>query len=142
MSQILIGREYPKYVIEKVRNAKHSIKVMAFAWYWYENDIGASIQKFNYELIRAKQRGVEVLGVVNYFNGRAPFLDQKIKIKCVKLKHIQHSKFIIIDNQIMVLGSHNLSKNAFELNHEVSAVIDDPVAIKRCNTFFDNLCRG
>lgn len=142
MQKILIGREYPAFLIEKIRTAKHSIKVLAFAWYWYENDLGASMQKFNYELIRAHQRGVDVSGVANYFNGRAPFLEEKIKIKIAKLSHIVHAKFIIVDNNCLILGSHNLSKNAFELNHEVSVVLDDPVAIARCETFFNNICRG
>lgn len=142
MLKILVGREYPAYVIDQVKKAKKSIKVLAFAWYWYENEVGTSIQKFNYELLRAKERGVDVSGVANYFNGRAPFLDRKIKIKVVKLKNIVHAKFIIIDDEILILGSHNLSKNAFELNHEVSVAIDDTSSIARCNTFFENLCRG
>ena len=47
-----------------------------------------------------------------------------------------HVKMVMIDNKDVFLGSHNLTKNAFELNHEISVLISEAESIDRCNHFF------
>ncbi len=39
---------------------------------------------------------------------------------------LTHSKFIIVDNKRVLVGSHNLSKNALTKNREASVIIDGP----------------
>jgi len=139
MAQIIIGREYPDLVIEKVKNAKQSIKILMFAWRWYDGEQGTKIQKFNNEIIRARQRGVDVRVFVNFGFITQKFRECGINIKQPLSKKMLHCKMIIIDEKMLFLGSHNLTKNAFEINHEVSTLIDDPAAVEKCSRFFDNL---
>ena len=140
MSKIVIGREFPDLLIEKVKSAKESIKILSFAWRYYPANIGSKIQQFNLEIVRACQRGVVVSALVNDDSMLSFFRGQNIKIKRVNSSKILHAKIIIIDQKILFLGSHNLTQNAFELSHEISIEIKDQEAINRCNNFFDNLC--
>lgn len=140
MQQVIIGREYPDFITSLVKQAKQSIKILIYDWRWYSSEIGSSIQNFNNELLNSANRGVGVSVLVNN-DYIVPILkDSKIDIKKVNTKKVMHVKMIIIDNKYLVLGSHNLTKNAFDLNHEISVFVDDQESVNRCITFFENLC--
>ena len=140
MIDVIIGREYPKKVIPLLQKAEYSIDILVFDWRWYSLEPNASIQKFNNEILIAKKRGVKVRALVN--NSIVPTILhlKNLQVKRVGTKTLMHVKFLIIDKKIMVLGSHNLSKNAFTINHEVSLIVDDQTSIKRCLLYFENLC--
>lgn len=140
MQQIIIGREFSKVVTQLIKEAKQSVKILAYDWRWYPTDIGSSIQKFNLEILHAVNRGVDINVLLNGDGVFDDYVRKNIKIKRVHTKRIMHIKLIIIDEKTLVIGSHNLTKNAFELNHEMSVVLDDPVALSHCNRFFDDLC--
>jgi phosphatidylserine/phosphatidylglycerophosphate/cardiolipin synthase-like enzyme len=129
MQEILIGREYPETLTRYVKNAKQSIKILIYDWRFYPNEVGASIQKFNYEILQARKRGVEVSAIVNSDYPCLFFQNEKIKVRRINSKKTMHIKLIIIDQKYLFLGSHNLTKNAFELNHEMSLLIDDASSI-------------
>jgi phosphatidylserine/phosphatidylglycerophosphate/cardiolipin synthase-like enzyme len=140
MQDVIIGREYPDKIIKFVREAHASIKILIYDWRWYGSEVGERIQIFNTELLKASRRGVDVQVLVNN-NAFLSFLqDSKISVKQVNTKKTMHVKMIIIDNQYLIIGSHNLTKNAFERNHEISVLIDDQKAINRCAIFFNQLC--
>jgi len=46
---------------------------------------------------------------------------------------------MIIDGKIAILGSHNYTKNAFNLNHEVSIITRDKTDIEELQVYFNNL---
>lgn len=140
MQKIIIGREYPAAATELVKNAKNEIKILVFDWRWYDGQPGARIQKFNNEILAAKRRGVAVRAVVNN-NIICPFLKaQGIDVKRVNSNRTLHIKMILVDSKILLVGSHNFSMNAFELNHEMSVLLDEPVAVLKAEKFFENVC--
>ena len=139
MQKIIIGREYPEIVTELVKNSMRSIDILIYDWRWYDGEVGTKIQKFNQEIIRASARGVRVRAIVNNDFVITPFQLQGIEIKKCDLKKTLHVKMLIFDSKYLVLGSHNLTKNAFEINHEISALLDDCEAVKKCETFFDHV---
>jgi phosphatidylserine/phosphatidylglycerophosphate/cardiolipin synthase-like enzyme len=141
MQEIIIGREYPKKVIELVKNSKKYINILIYDWRWYDGEQGSRIQKFNNEIIRASQRGVKITSIVNNDFVCTALQNCGIDIKRVNSHRTMHIKMIIIDDEYLLLGSHNLTKNAFELNHEISSLSDDQNSITKCNNFFQNLCR-
>lgn len=140
MVQCVIGREYPKIVTPLIENAQRSVDILVYDWRWYENDLQASIQKFNRALVQATARGVDVRALVN--NNIMPQITQlsKLKVTRVGTKNLMHVKLVIVDKKIAILGSHNLTKRAFEINHEVSLIIDDSAVITRLLNYFQNLC--
>jgi phosphatidylserine/phosphatidylglycerophosphate/cardiolipin synthase-like enzyme len=139
MQKIIIGREYSEVVTSLVKNSMQSIDILIYDWRWYDGQVGAKIQQFNQEIIRARARGVRVRAIVNNDFAIAPFQSQGIEIKKSNLKKTLHVKMLIFDSKYLVLGSHNLTKNAFEINHEISTLLDDEESIKKCQTFFDHV---
>ena len=139
MSQILIGREYPDIVTDLIRQSKKYIKIVVYDWRWYPDQIGSKNQIFNYEIIRAKQRGVPVFVVINSRHLDRMLKEHDIEVKQLSTKRTIHVKLIIIDGEVVVIGSHNFTKNAFEINFEISAVIHDQEAVKKCEDFFNQL---
>lgn len=139
MQKILIGREFGPEIIDQIKNAKQSVKIIIYDWRWYYEDIGSSIQIFNQELLKASNRGVDVSVVVNSDYVSQFLKNTKIKVKKLDSKKTLHIKLVVIDERIMILGSHNFTKNAFEINHEISVLIEDQDSIKKCLTFFNNI---
>lgn len=139
MQKIIIGREFPEVVTKLVKEATQSIKILIYDWRWYSGEPGSKVQKFNNEILQASRRGVDVSALVNSDFIFTPLRDQKISVKRINSSKIMHIKMIIVDGKYLVLGSHNLTKNAFELNHEISVLIDDVDSIARCDKFFNTM---
>jgi len=139
MQEIIIGREYADVVTTLVKNSMRSIDILIYDWRWYDGEVGTKIQKFNQEIIRASARGVRVRAIVNNDFCVAPFQNQGIEIRKSDLKNTLHVKMLIFDSKFLVLGSHNLTKNAFEINHEISVLLNDFDSIKKCEAFFDHV---
>jgi len=139
MPKIIIGREYPLVVTPLIEQAQHTIEILVFDWRWYANEPNSQIQKFNRAILNASQRGVKVRALVN--NNIVPTILhlEKLSVKRVGTKSMMHVKMIIIDRKILVTGSHNFSRNAFEFNHEVSLLVEDEDVISRSVNYFEML---
>jgi len=135
----LTGADYPKKVIPLINEAKTSIDIVSYDWRWYRDQVGHPVQQFNIALVQAKQRGVEVRAVLNSAL-LLPTLN-KVGIKARRLndKRTVHTKMIIVDHKILVIGSHNLTRNAFTTNLETSVVIELTADDKRVLQYFENL---
>lgn len=113
--------------------------MLVYDWRWYSNDPGSKVQKFNQAIIQQARAGVVVDVLVNSDFMRGHIEDSKVRIKQVDTAKIMHAKMLIFDDKILVAGSHNLTKNAFELNHEISIVTDDVDGVARSIKFFNAL---
>jgi len=135
----IIGKEFGPKVTPLIKQAKHSINIIVYTWHWYPNQIGSEIQKFNNAIIDAAKKGKQVRVITNfpYIN---PILSQLgIKVKKTNSKKTIHTKLIIIDNKIVIIGSHNYTMNAFTINYEVSIIIQNQDFSERLNEYFNNL---
>jgi len=135
----IIGSQFPKIVIPKIDEAKTSIKIVVFDWRWYPNDIGNPCQLFNQSIVRASGRGVRVSVITN--NGDIISILQSVGVKAQKLitKNLVHAKLMIIDDKVVIIGSHNYSQSAFTMNYEVSSMFEDADSAKVFSDFFSNL---
>lgn len=136
--QILIGRQFPRQVIPLINEAKKSIDIIIYNWYWYSNEIGSSIQRFNQAIIQANNRNVEVKTVVRSGLIAEILRREKIKVRKIESSKVLHTKLMIIDNTIAILGSHNYTMNAFNINYEVSVIIHDPEIVLKLKQYFSN----
>ena len=133
------GKEYPKKVIPLIESAKNSISIIAYAWKWYSDDIGCSIMRFNNALIRKAERGVKVRAITESRGIAGKLRTNGIKVKVKPIEKTIHAKLIIIDEEITILGSHNLTKNAFEQNLEISMIYFDKKTNAEYRKLFDGL---
>lgn len=137
--EVIIGKQYPQKVIPLIDNAKKSIRIVVFDWRWYPYDASHPVQLFNQALIRAKRRGVQVSVIANATDIIDILKKEGIDAKKPPTPHLIHSKMIIIDDNILIIGSHNFTQSAFTMNHEVSIIIENDPNISECIKYFNNL---
>lgn len=135
----IIGKNYPRQVIPLIDKAKHSIKIVVFDWRWYANEPSNPCQLFNASIVRASKRGVRVQACVNSEAIKTPLENNNIEVRIPISKNLMHTKMMIIDDNILIVGSHNFSLSAFTLNFETSVIIRDSDEIKKFSDFFLSL---
>jgi len=122
---IVIGKQFPQKVIPLIDKAKRSIDIIVFDWRWYAQDTGSSVQIFNQAIVRAAKRGVRVRAVVNSDVILNILLNCGVLAKVIKTKNLIHVKLMIIDDEVVILGSHNYTQSAFNVNLELSVILAD-----------------
>jgi phosphatidylserine/phosphatidylglycerophosphate/cardiolipin synthase-like enzyme len=137
--QTIIGKNYPKLVIPLIEGAKRSIKIVVYDWRWYENDPANACQLFNASIVRARKRGVNVQVCVNSEAIAQPLRINDIDVKIPISQNLIHTKFLIIDDSILVMGSHNFSQSAFTTNFETSLIVDDALQVNDFVLFFHSI---
>lgn len=138
-TRLTVGEEYAKELVKDLRAAKDSILIFAYAWRWYTNDVTSPMQQINTELVRAVNRGVDVrvicngAALANMLNARG------LRAKPVERAKIMHSKGILIDQRLLYIGSHNLTKRATTENYEMSIILQEPSVILSFMNCFETM---
>jgi len=137
--EIIIGDEFGPKVIPLIARAKNSINIIVFEWRWYPDQPGSIIQRFNNTIINASKKGKQIKILTD-----RPYIDRilsqlNIKTKKIQSKKTLHTKLMLIDSKIAILGSHNYTMNAFTINFETSVIIQEIETVKRLNQYFYNL---
>lgn len=135
----LVGSDYPKKVIPLIDDARKSIEIVVYDWRWYANKPNHPAQQFNRALVRAVNRGVLVKAVCNRPAIVSQLQEVGIKARTLRDKRTVHTKLIIIDDETLVIGSHNFTQNAFSRNIETSVIVDIPDDVQRLREFFQRL---
>lgn len=138
-NKLIIGKDYASEVIGVIDEAKSSIKILMFDWRWYVEDFSCDVSLINQSIVRAVRRGVKVMTVTNYLNVIEQLKTLGIQAKKWDSSKLMHSKGIVIDEKIVIMGSHNFTKNAMSYNVETSIVVHDEAIAKNLSTYFDSL---
>jgi phosphatidylserine/phosphatidylglycerophosphate/cardiolipin synthase-like enzyme len=137
--KMLIGRDFPREVTPLINKAKKSISIVVFDWGWYPEEIGEKIQIFNQAIVRAQRRNVAVKALVNKRLIRTILENVGIEAKQINSTKLLHTKLMIIDSEVAILGSHNYTKNAFNINFEASIMVYDKEFIEKAENYFENI---
>jgi phosphatidylserine/phosphatidylglycerophosphate/cardiolipin synthase-like enzyme len=141
MIKTIIGKEFFKKVLPAIQQAKKEILIIVYDWRWYPDQIGASIQKFNQEIVRKAKTGVSIKAILNTKETAKILEEQGIKTNVRDFGGLLHTKLMIIDEKIVIIGSHNYTYNAFETNFEASVMIENEEIAKIFKNYFQNLWR-
>lgn len=145
--QPAIGPDYPNVVTPLINSASQKIDIVMYEWKWYTHELAGGVEKFNLAIQAAGRRGVKVRVLLNIesmghaitkINTRT---EQFLRLAGVDVKFGQigtttHAKMLIIDDRILILGSHNVSKGSFSKNQEASIVVEGPEAIRPYIDYF------
>lgn len=124
------------YLIPIIRKAQTSILIPTFL---------ITDKWFADELITAHQRGVKIKIILDASSASSLYSQIKtlrnagIEVKVENYAGKLHSKSIIIDNKIVVIGSMNLSKSGQNYNDENVVIITNQQLAKEYIQFFYNL---
>lgn len=135
----IIGSDYPRIVIPLINSAKTSIEIVMYDWRWYPNEPAHVVQQLNIALVRAAQRGVKIRAVLNNELVAETLKSVGIKPHLTKARRTIHTKLLLIDRSMLVIGSHNFTRNAFTSNIETSIAVTIPTDSTRLFAFVDNL---
>lgn len=116
------GQSVP-IIIEQIRNAKKSVRFMAFSF---------TLEEIGAELLLKAQAGVKVEGIFELI-GSDTASSRLRTLKCAGLDmridgnpYRLHHKVFIIDDTTVIFGSFNFSASATNTNDENMMVITDP----------------
>ncbi|HSW62736.1 MAG TPA: phospholipase D-like domain-containing protein [Dissulfurispiraceae bacterium] len=134
----LIGRDYETHLVASIRDAKHSIDVAMYDWRWYLDQPLYPVQSINRALVEAVRRGVIVRALLDK-DDIIPLL-KSAGINAKKIPDLRrlHAKLVLIDRTKLIIGSHNLTRNALTHNVEASIAIDLPSPDNRFTLFFSH----
>ncbi len=135
----IIGKEFPKKVIPVIDDSRKTIDVIVFDWRWYPQDPGSEVQLFNQSIVRAVRRGVRVRAIVNNDEIVSVLNEVGCKAKKILTKKLVHCKLMIVDGSTIIIGSHNYTQSAFQMNLEVSIILHDAEKIEDFQNFFLSL---
>jgi phosphatidylserine/phosphatidylglycerophosphate/cardiolipin synthase-like enzyme len=138
-AKAIIGKQFTKEVIQIIENAKKSIRIVVFDWRWYPNNKQNPVQKFNQAIIQARRRGVEIKVITNMNDVIKILKTEGCEARKPLTPRLIHAKLMIVDDRIVINGSHNYTQSAFTMNHEVSTMIEDEQLAKSYIEFFNNL---
>jgi cardiolipin synthase len=154
--QVVTDRQYFGVVRNCFREAKSSIKVMMFEASYYGKYPDSPSNLLIKELVAAKKRGLDVRVILEQREGReratlrnietgALLTKGGVEVMYDPLSITTHTKLLIIDGKISVVGSTNWTYNALDKNHEVSVLIRSPEVANDLQDYFQNVwktCRG
>jgi phosphatidylserine/phosphatidylglycerophosphate/cardiolipin synthase-like enzyme len=138
-NDFIIGTQFSDKVIPYIDAAKNSLKIVVYDWRWYQDDPGNLVQLFNQAIVRAVKRGVKVEAIVNNEKILSFLKQNGVAAKKISVPGLVHTKFMLLDLKIVILGSHNYTHNAFVVNQELSVVLSECEDIYKLNDYFITL---
>ncbi len=133
-------RDYFPITSEVLQNADDSIHMIEFELKYYPTYPNSNEMDLLRDLVNAADRGVEVKIVTDQFytnDAAVQFLKQNgVNIKYDSSKITTHSKLIIIDGEIVMIGSTNWSYYSIDKNHESNVLIRSKELAEEFESYF------
>jgi cardiolipin synthase len=148
--QVISDREYFEVVQTCFKEAQSSIKVMMFEASYYEKYPNSPTNVLIRELIAAHKRGVSVKVILERRDERqrASVTNEKtgsmlsregVDVVYDPATVTTHTKLLIVDGTISVVGSTNWTYSALEKNHEVSVLVRSSEVAQRLQDYFQTI---
>ena len=138
----LNGRDYAPAIKQLLADSQKSIYIYMYVMSYFPGDDESPVNQLVDALIEAKNRGVEVnvvlelsppvteVGAVRNDRVYHHLKQAGVNVRYDTTGITLHSKVVIIDQKIVVIGSHNWTKGSLLHNYETSVVIDSPELAK------------
>ncbi|MCK5655191.1 MAG: hypothetical protein KAI03_02710 [Candidatus Aureabacteria bacterium] len=152
------GRKYYPAVREALQEAKESIYMAMYQVSLHPYNKTAKVYKLIEELIRAEERGVELKIIldqnIDFIAGQDIYKwaakgknawcfkalkEAGIDVEYDSLSTYTHAKAIVIDNEIVIIGSSNWSESAFSKNAETNVLIKSKALASELLNYFKTI---
>jgi len=143
---LLTNEDYFPALLKAIDEAQSEIFMSIFSF-------KAGVHKNSYpdrileRLAKAVKRGVKVTAILETTANRSDelniqnrqtgkLLEEKgVKVYFDSTRQTTHTKLIVIDERLVLLGSHNLTQAALKYNNEISILLDRPDLAKRARNY-------
>jgi phosphatidylserine/phosphatidylglycerophosphate/cardiolipin synthase-like enzyme len=148
--QLLLDRDYFPEVKKIINDSNRSIKMIMFEASYYKKFKNSPSNQLIDALIKAKKRGIDVEVILdirqksdrstkrNLETGKM-LTNAGVEVTFDTEQITTHSKLLIIDEKIIVIGSTNWTYNALTANHESSIVFDSRETATELIGFFEKI---
>lgn len=146
----LPGQTYILKLKEVISQVKYSIDIIQYQWKFYPHKPQSKIQELN-RAVLAQARNRKKIRVLLAKEGRDQHLTRinseakkvlgevGIAVKLGRTFPTTHAKLWVIDDDAVILGSHNLSNKSVDLNVETSVLIKSREVAMEFKRYFDAL---
>lgn len=150
-SELILNDDYFQVAHREIQNAKESIYLIAYLFLVYDYPDAYS-NRILRDLISAQERGIDVHVILDY--PRPKYMDEEgpknqevyeklkdagIDVRFDSPEKRTHNKVLIIDNETIIVGSHNYSFDGLKYNNEASILIRDKNQAKRMIEYFNQI---
>ena len=148
--QLVTDAQYFQVAKRLIQEAKTSIQVMMFEMGYYDRYTNTPSNLLIKELIGAKKRGVKVEVILEVKEGRDPTADRNratgrilsnggVEVIYDPLFKTTHTKSMVVDGRLTLLGSTNWTYYALTDNNEVSVLIRSKELAKELIDYFNRV---
>ena len=143
---LLTNKDYFPALIKAIDDARDEIFISIFSF-----KVGAHKDSYPDQVVlhlsQAVRRGVKVKVILENTGNRDQKLDEQnqrtknnleekgVKVYLDSPKRTTHTKLIVIDQKMVLLGSHNLTSAALKYNNEVSILLENPALAKSARDY-------
>lgn len=139
LPEVVVNGEFLEAVLPRIRAAQKTIDVMVFDWRLRDTATDAPVQQLVACLYSAITRGVRVRVLTASEAVAAMLKRQDFKTRVVHTQKLLHTKIMLIDDTLLITGSHNYTESAFLRNIELSVICELNGKENRARLLFDNL---
>jgi phosphatidylserine/phosphatidylglycerophosphate/cardiolipin synthase-like enzyme len=148
--RLVTNEQYFQVAKDLIKGAKHSLRVMMYEMTYYKNRASSPTNVLIRELIDARKRGVKVEVVLEMKEGEdrttknnrqsGKILSEGgVEVIYDSPSKTTHTKVLIIDEQLVLLGSTNWTYSALSENNEVSVLIRSKEIAKELTSYFNKV---
>ncbi len=148
--QVVIDTQYFQVAKKMIQEAKTSLQVMMFEMSFYEKYPNSPSNLLTKELIEAKKRGVKVEVILEVREGEERttktnrqtgkiLSEGGVEVIYDPLFKTTHTKLMVVDGKLTLLGSTNWTYYALTNNHEVAVLIRSHEVARELIYFFNRV---
>jgi phosphatidylserine/phosphatidylglycerophosphate/cardiolipin synthase-like enzyme len=143
---VVNDRDYFPKVSELLGGAQKSIHIIMFSanYQTQEEYMDSATNLLLQSLISARNKGIEVkMFMDDWPEGNSKTLNylekNNVPVSTISIDGTVHSKLIIIDSKIVVVGSTNWSYHALDKNRETNVIINDERVARLFEDYFSTI---
>jgi phosphatidylserine/phosphatidylglycerophosphate/cardiolipin synthase-like enzyme len=150
----LVNGEYYPALISEIDNAQSSIDIVMYEFKWYDNN--NSVVQLRNLLVKRAEEGVKIRIILDQSKWYGQITDlskenkktgeylaeKGISVKFDSEKTTTHDKLVIIDDSVVLVGSHNWGSSALTANNEASVLIKDKEIAEYYKNYFEFLWKN
>jgi phosphatidylserine/phosphatidylglycerophosphate/cardiolipin synthase-like enzyme len=150
----IVNDNYFNITYSEIQNAQKSVDIILYEFKWYDSN--NSVVQMRNLLISEAQKNITVRMIIDQtkYMGMITELSKENKktgdylkangilVKYDSFTQTTHDKLVIIDNEEVIVGSHNWGFSAFEKNNEASVLIKDKGTAEYYEDYFENLWKS
>jgi len=148
MEKLLIDHEFISELKKQIQGAQKRIYAVIFLVYIHKHRTQDDAREIRDLLIDAKKRGLDVRIIINRNLKRNLFTSQNkdfadvmssagITIVVTDTRRTTHCKIWVIDDEKVIIGSHNLTGASLHSNREISIITENREINEQLATYIE-----